>query len=145
MIANPALYQSFLAGEVFSLYMLIIAIIFWSQADYYRSLIANVKEPGLGVMLFAALSLFIGLFLVLTHNDWVFEPRVSVTILSWLFLMQSVAWLAAPIQMLKLIKRICSGKGYYLMLIVLATFGLILISKGFYLFIHLSGALPLHP
>jgi len=145
MVVNSALYQSFLAGEVFALYMLIMAIVFLSQADYYRSLIARVKEPGLSVMLFASLGLFIALFLVLTHNDWVFAPRVGVTILCWTFFVHSVAWLMAPVRMLALTKRICRGKGYYVMLFVLITLSLILISKGFYLFIHLSGALPLHP
>ena len=38
----------------------------------------------------------IGLFIVFSHNEWLFSPAVFVTLVGWSVIIQSVLWLVIP-------------------------------------------------
>jgi len=142
MLITTIPMQTFLLSQIFGLYMLTMAMILFIRADYYRPLIKKIKAPGIGIMLHASLGLLISLFLVLINNDWALEPRVFVTLLCWIFLIKSIAWLAAPVHMLKLAKRVCSGKGYYAVITIMMVIAIQMMMRAFYLYMHHGGVLP---
>jgi hypothetical protein len=135
--------HSFIFAQVFGLYFVIMAIILLSRADYYKAMIKKLKAPTAGGMLAASLWLFVSLFLVVMHNIWVVGPRTYITLICWLFFIRSVLWLAAPERMLHLLKKIWSGKGHYVVCVVMMLIGIYLMLRGFYLFVDDAGALPL--
>lgn len=135
--------HTFLFSQVFGLYFVILAIIFLSRAEYYRAMIPKLKAPAPGTAMIASLSLFIGLILVTVHNIWVFQPRVLVTILCWLFLIKSILWLAAPERMLKIAQKMWSSNGHYFCSVTMLVVGVFMMIRGFYLFMQSSGGFPM--
>jgi len=117
-------------------YLLSMVVILFVRADYYRSLIARIEEPGVIAMVTAAFSLLVALFLILLNNVWVFDTRVVVTVLCWLFLFNSILWLAVPVQMLNILKKICSGNGYFVMLGIMSLFAGQMLSIVAYCYLH---------
>lgn len=147
MIITTVSLQTFVLSQVFGLYLLIMALILFAQADYYRALIQEIKAPGISFMINASLGLLIGLFLIIIHTEWVFAPRVVVTILCWLFTIKCIAWLMAPVRMLDLTKRVCSGKGYYIAIGLMGFLAIQMTARAFYLYItlyaHNAATLPI--
>ncbi len=135
--------HSFLFSQVFGLYFVIMSIILISRADYYKTLIGKLKKPGVEMMMVASVSLFIGLFLVVTHNIWELKPRALVTFICWVFVIKSVFWLAIPERMLKILKKVWAGRGHYFVTVFVLLLGVYMMARGFYLFMADAGALPL--
>lgn len=129
-----SLFHSFMVAQVLGLYMLITAIILLSRANYYKELIQQLEYNNVAIWISASISLMLGIFLVIIHNIWVLEPRLLVTIICWIILIKSVLWLAIPEKMLELTKRCYSGSGYYITLVIMVIIGILILTKGFYLF-----------
>lgn len=135
--------QSFLLAVVFGLYFVIMAIVFLSRADYYKKLLAASKAPSAGTTMTTSLGLLVTLFFLTMHNFWGFNPRTGVTILCWLSVIYFVLWLAIPEAMHQRMKKIGSGKGYYVACTVMIFLGILVIMRSFYLVMEITGATPL--
>lgn len=145
MLIEAAALQELILSMGLGLYMLVMALIFFIRADYYRSLIMRTEVPGIGIMLTASLGFLIAIFFVLLHNIWVFDPRVAVTIACWMFLLNAVAWLVAPTRMLDIAKKVCSGSCYYILTTILLIFAAQILMRGVYLYASHSGLLAALP
>lgn len=130
-----SLFHSFILAQALGLFLLIMAIIMLSRAQYYKNLIQNLVLDNGVIFVGASFLLLLGLFFVIVHNIWVAEPRVIVTIISWLILIEAVLWLAIPEYMLELCKKIYAGPGYYIIAVIMTIIGLLVLTKGFYLFL----------
>jgi len=130
-----SLFHSFVLAQIFGLYMLIMAIVMLSRVNYYREVIQGIQPHTPIIPISAASGLMLGLFLVIIHNIWVMEPRVIVTLICWFILIKSVLWLAIPEHMLTWAKRTYAGSGYYIIAVIMAVLGILMMTKGFYLFI----------
>lgn len=137
MFTEAALIQEHMLNIGLGLYLLILVLVLFFRADYYRGLIAKMKEPGASGLLSGALSLLIGVFLVLTHNVWALESRFFVTFVCWAFLINAILWLAVPVLMMKIFKHVASGHGYYVVLLVMFVVGAQLISLAAFFYLHL--------
>jgi hypothetical protein len=128
--------DSFLLSQIFGLYCVILAIIMLSRAVFYRNLIAHM-DLKYGTFIVASLfGLLLGLLLVGMHNVWVFKPRVLITLFCWFILVNSILWLSMPERMLVQLKRLYSGKGYYILYSVILALGCTLISRGVFLYVE---------
>lgn len=136
MFTETALFQEHMLNIGLGLYLMILVLILLFRAHYYRALIAEMKEPGVSGMLSGALSLLVGVFLVLTHHVWVFEPLVFVTFVCWAFLINAILWLAVPVVMMKALKRVASGYGYYVVLFVMFAVSSQILSRVVYFYIQ---------
>lgn len=128
--------HSLLFSQVLGFYLLIMAIVMLARADYYRSLMVNLKECTLAILVGACFSLIIGIILVLTHNIWVWQPEVIITVVAWLILIKSILWLSIPETMMKWGSSWYKGWGYYATAIISGVLGIILLSHGIYLFLN---------
>ncbi len=92
-------------------------------------------EPERGTIVLAGLiGLLLGLFFVGVHNVWVLNPILFVTLLCWLVLIFSILLLSTPERMVGMIKRIFAGSGYYVLIMVMALSGFLLLIRGVYLY-----------
>ena len=121
-------------AEVIGLYLMITSIIMLSRADHYRAMIAKLKPTDPVIAIGASVTLFFSLFLVVMHNVWSYEPRTLVTVVSWLIVLKAVIWLASPEQMLGFLKKICKTRAYFVMNVLFALLGVIMLSRGYCLF-----------
>lgn len=128
-------FHSYILGQIFGLYLIIMAIIMLARARYYRDMIRNLKPVSGSVVFGATYGLLLGLFLITVHNHWVWEPDVIVTFLAWLILIKSILWLAYPEAMLRFAKKAYTGKSYYVIIGIAAILGILLMARGYYPFI----------
>src|SRR5262245_28025863 len=64
-------------------------------ASYVSMAAEFMKSPAL-LYLGAALGLLGGMALILTHNLWVADWRIIITLLGWVTLVDSISWLLFP-------------------------------------------------
>ncbi|NCT57315.1 MAG: hypothetical protein GW760_06375 [Legionella sp.] len=138
MFTETALVQEHMLNLGLGLYLMILVFVLFFRARYYRALITQMKEPGIEVLLSGALNLLVGVFLVLIHNVWVFEPRVFVTLMCWAYLINAILWLVIPVAMMKILKRLASGLGYYVVLFMMLLASIQIIMHVVYLYLHHS-------
>ena len=135
---------SFLLSQVLGLFMFILAIIVMMRLHYYRKLILQLKANNPVIILAGVLGVFIGIFLVLTHNIWVLKRIVWITCFSWAILLASILWLIETENMLALTKKICSGIGYYWVMVFLLVMGVLTIGRGVQLYIMTHVVATMH-
>lgn len=133
MLGSPL--HTYLLAQAFGLYFIILAIIFASRENYYRKMLQEQPYPS---FLSCSLSLFISILLVLVHNIWVFAPRVVVTLVCWGFFIRTILLISYPEYMSALIRKLCTGKGYYIGLALVGLLGIILLARGTMLFVALK-------
>lgn len=143
MFTDAALPQEYILHIGLGSYLIILGFVLLFRADYYRALIAKTKEPGTGSMLSAILHLLVGVFFVVMHNFWAFEPRVFVTLVCWAYLLNAILWLVVPVAMMNALKRVASGPGYYLMLLVMFIVGTQILTRVAYFYLHHEGGASL--
>ena len=135
------LFHSYVLSQVFGLYLLLMAVVLLSRATYYRILVQGMPAQSPGLLTSASYGLMLGLLLVVIHNNWVWEPRVFVTLIAWFILIKSLLWLAFPEKMLVYTKKAVASPFYYVIIAVMFIMGIIMLTKGFYLFIP-DGHIP---
>ncbi len=128
-------FHTIIFAQMFGLYLFIMAIIMLSKAQYYRTMISNVQAAGGNIVIAGAIGLMLGLFLVTVHNNWVWDSDVIITLFGWLILIKSILWLGFPECMLRCTKKVYDGPAYYIILVIVAILGIILMMKGFHAFV----------
>jgi len=103
-----------------------------SRADYYRNLINDTAANRPVIALNATLGLIIGLILFVINNIWIWQAEVIITIVGVLILVKSILWLAMPERMMSMTQKIYAGKGYYIVAVITAIIGILLMSHGYY-------------
>ncbi|RUR16118.1 hypothetical protein [Legionella septentrionalis] len=129
------MFHSVVLAQVLGLYFTVIAIILLSRKTYFQALVLEMRPDGAQMIVAAAFGFLLGLFIVVTHNIWVLEPRVLVTIIGWIILIKSLLWLALPERMVSVSKNMYSGPTYYVIAAIVLIVGLILLIKGFYFYV----------
>ena len=128
-------YYSFLLSQTFGAFLFIVAIIVMGRMYYYRKIILQLQPQDPFIPVAACFNLFMGIILVLTHNEWRLNSSTYVTAFCWLIFMNGLLWLAMPEQMLASTKKVCAGTGYYWMIVICLLLGVIFLGKGMELFI----------
>ncbi len=130
---NESIHTIFFAQAI-GLYLLIIAIVMLTRASYYQGILTHLKVGSSTVVVTAAFGLVLGILIVLTHNLWISESEVLITLVGWFLLIKSICWLSFPEFMVKMAHKMYSGWGYYAVAILAGVIGVILCAHGFYLF-----------
>ena len=111
-----------------------MAIILATRADYYRTMINSVNPHGFGVALSGFLGLLLGLFLVTIHSSWGGFAVDVMSLLFWFVLIKSILVLSFPEKVIAYSQKLYNGNGYYVMVIISAVLGIILMTNGYYLY-----------
>ena len=132
-MVNPY-FHSFVLSQVFGLYLVIMAIIFAARVHYYRKMMKSVKPNAFSVLLGGSLGLLMGLFLVTIHNFWNGFAVDLLSLLFWFILIKSILVLSFPERVIAYSQKLYSGHGYYVMVILSAILGIVLMANGYYLY-----------
>jgi len=101
--------------------MIVMSFWMWHKRNDVHSLVKKFsKYPSLLIVM-GPIVLIAGLFMVLSHNLWVGDWRVVITILAWLTLLKGLALIFAPEKALSFSKKWSSGAfsfGALVMLVV---------------------------
>lgn len=127
------LFHALIFPQILGLYLLIMAIIMLLRVDFYRTFLMDLEAHSGTIVIGSSFGLILGLMIVVMHNLWVLQPQILVTLIGWLIVIKSILWLTIPERMLVLTRRVYQGNGYYLVVLVAAAIGIILITRGFIL------------
>lgn len=124
---NTTLY-----AKVFGLYFVIMAVLMLAYPKRFEKHISGWNPNADYVFGLGALVMLIGLLVVNTHNIWVKDWRVFITLIGWLSLIKGVCLVACPGCIADNCKKFYKGNGYYITALVTLAIGGILCGAVFY-------------
>lgn len=87
---------SLFIARMFGLYILILAPILLFKRELFKRVMEDFSKNYAVLFLTGIFTLIIGLAIVLTHNIWVMNWTVIITIFGWAALIKGICFLAFP-------------------------------------------------
>ncbi|MGQ3890649.1 hypothetical protein [Legionella sp. CNM-4043-24] len=125
-------------GQVLGLFFVIMTAIMIARASHYRKLMQNLDPDSGLIAVSASISLIFGLILVVTHNIWLMDSDLLLTVVGWAVVIKAILWLALPERMTKVCQVVYAGNLYYVMALLIGVVGVLMLSHGYYLFMPRS-------
>jgi len=117
-------------AEIWGISLVVISLAFLIKEKHLKRLFAAIETED-NLFSWGVISLVIGLSMVLTHNVWVENWRVVITIFGWLSLLKGLFLLFSPEFMKGLAKKIESSPIMPFALLISVFVGLTLTYFGF--------------
>ncbi|CEG58214.1 hypothetical protein [Legionella fallonii] len=127
-------FHTFVLSQAFGIYLVIMAIIFACRAKYYKQMIQSINPNGPGILISGSLGLLIGLFLITIHNSWGLVVVDILSLFFWFIVISSLLLLSFPERVVACAKKVCGGRGYFILIVACALLGIILMTGGYYLY-----------
>ena len=126
---DASLFLARLIGPIF----VIVGIGLLLIGDRYRAVVDEVMWSHTLLYLFGAIALTGGLAIVLTHNVWVWDWPVIITIVGWLMIVRGSLRIVFPQQVEDLARKMVAGWSNILLIsgLLVITLGAFLCWKGF--------------
>lgn len=103
------------------------------NGTYYQKLFSDVQKDALALLLGGIIALVIGLIMVFTHNLWVAEWTVIITIFGWMSLIKGLSILLMPTIVLSITRFAGKIKGTMMIAgIFMFALGAVFIYFGFF-------------
>tara|TARA_B100000508_G_scaffold37782_1_gene29588 strand:+ start:9330 stop:9719 length:390 start_codon:yes stop_codon:yes gene_type:complete len=123
---------SLFLAQLFGLSLMIAAVSGLIRPKFIEGVIDDVRGNKALELLFGYVGVIAGLAIVLTHNNWVSDWRVIITIFGWGALIKGVMYLAAPKMIIDMGGSIYITPNRTKLVLVLAfALGAYLAAKGF--------------
>jgi hypothetical protein len=121
--------SNFLAN-IWGLSFIIIALSLLIYQENIKK-IFELAENKTNLFICGVLSLILGIAMVLSHNIWVSNWRIVITLLGWLILVRGIVLLFFPKICLNFLKKIKDNQNIPFALVAVVILGCILIYFGF--------------
>jgi hypothetical protein len=123
---------SIFLAKTIGLYLVIVSAAFILKANELKPVALDMVRNSSLVMFSGILALIFGILIVVSHNIWVMDWRVIITLLGWLALLKGVMRLFFPeFAMSKMKKCVENNASYTMMMLVTLFIGLVLLYFGF--------------
>ncbi|MCH9626538.1 MAG: hypothetical protein S4CHLAM2_01600 [Chlamydiales bacterium] len=123
---------SIFLARFFGLYFVIIGFFYLLRREFIRKAARQIFDQESLVILSAVISLIIGLLIVVSHNVWEFNWRVTITIIGYLTLLKGLMRFFVPHQTdKKMLIKLLSGDNPLYLGIVCLIIGFFLTYEGF--------------
>jgi hypothetical protein len=126
------MYISIFLAKAIGIYLIFISISFILHEKRLKGLMMNMmKNPAL-MLISGFIPLLIGILLVVTHNIWVMDWRVIITIAGWLALLKGMSIILFPEFLINWsIKWMNNKLAYYATFLFVFLMGAVLIYFGY--------------
>ncbi len=122
---------SIFLAQAFSIYLIVLGLAMLLKRKRFLLVVDELIASPASLFIVAVLTLILGIILVLSHNIWVANWPVVITILSWLTLLAGVFRTFFPELIIKFAKNIHHMGFYYTVSIVSLALGGYLGCLGF--------------
>ena len=123
---------SIFLAKTIGLYLVIVSAAFILKANELKPVALDMVRNSSLVMFSGILALIFGILIVVSHNIWVMDWRVIITLLGWLALLKGVMRLFFPeFAMSKMKKCVENNASYTMMMLITLFIGLVLLYFGF--------------
>ena len=123
---------SIILAQILSLYLIILSVAMLANKHYYQDAMISMLQNSGVMFLTAIITLLLGILLVVFHNIWVLDWRVTITILAWLALLKGVLRILFPKMIQKWSSNIQNNCVYNSSLGICLVLGVYLACKGFF-------------
>ncbi len=118
-------------AQAFGLYFLVMGVAFVVNRKQMLQIVSEIQPVSYVSLLAGIVTLILGILLVLSHNVWVADWRVGITILAWLTFIKGTLLLTFPGYLYKCSSKVLSEKTYIIYAILLWLLAAFFICKGF--------------
>jgi uncharacterized membrane protein YczE len=118
-------------AQVIGCYLFLISLAMLVHQQRFKKTMNEFLGSHALVALSGGMSLVIGLLIVISHNIWVSQWPVVVTIVGWVILLQALMRIFFPDAFVKMMKDMMAKTGYLLMSWIWLLVGIYLIWAGF--------------
>ena len=123
---------SIFLARFFGLYLIVMGFFCLFRRDYMRRAAEQIFEQESLIIITALINLIIGLLVVLVHNRWEFNWRVTITIIGYLAIIKALARFFLPKKADKmLVVRFARGDNPIYIGIICLILGFFLTYEGF--------------
>lgn len=122
---------SILLAKVIGIFLTVISLAFIINKKTIKILFEWISNEAT-LLITGFFSLFIGLFMVLSHNIWTSDFRVIITIFGWGAVLKGFCRIFFPKKSLKIIKKFKKGNKLSFFIFFIFIIGIYLIYSGFY-------------
>ncbi len=123
---------SIFLGRFFGLYLIISGFFYLTQGDFIRKAVSEFFKNGALLTISGVINVIVGLLVVLSHNVWMSNWMVIITIIGWLALIKGILRFFFPFSGKKFYEKLCSKNGTVYIGIIALIFGFFLTYKGFF-------------
>ena len=122
---------SIFLAKAFSIYLVVMSLAMLTRKKEFRQYIDEFSKNK-GLILFAsAFVLILGILLVLTHNIWMADWRVLITLLAWMTFIKALVYLFYPNYLIGIAVHYKKESFYYITAVLTLIVGLYLGYIGF--------------
>ena len=124
---------SLFIAKMFGLYIIILALILLFKRGLFKRVMEDFSRNYAVLFLTGIFTIFIGLAIILTHNIWVKNWTVIITIFGWMALIKGIWLLAFPETVSKFSDLYTRGKALPIVHAIIALLvGIYLTYMGFF-------------
>lgn len=118
-------------AKFFGIYLIILGLALFFNKKYWRLGMEELLQNSALPILMGMVTLVFGVLLVTSHNIWVADWRIVITLLAWLIFIHGTLRLWFP-EFIYKVGRILFSRGLYYMIIIMLGLGLFLGYHGFF-------------
>lgn len=126
------MFTSIFLAKALGIYLVFLSVAFIFCEARLKALILDMLNKPAAMLMGGFVALIIGILLVVSHNVWVADWRVLVTIIGWMALLKGATIILFPDFMIKMSMKWVENKTlYYITFLFTFIVGLILLYYGF--------------
>jgi len=123
---------SIFLAKTLGIYLLVISLSFLINQKSLRPPILEMIGSPAFMLLTGFIALIIGILLIVSHNIWVMDWRIIITIIGWLAFIKGITRLVFPEYVVKTTKKWVENDGvYYTTFVITLILGIILFYLGY--------------
>lgn len=108
------MHLSVALAQIFGMFYVILGLAMLFNTNYYRKLYADFFKNPPALLLWGILALFVGIFIILFHNYWVYSWETIITVIGWCALIEGVVLLLSPQQLEVITSGLLKKTGFVL-------------------------------
>lgn len=103
--------RSVFLSKALGIYLLVVSVCMLINMPYFFVRVQLLMHDPNAMFITGFMTLILGILMVLSHNIWLWNWRVLVTIVSWLTFLKGVSVLACPTYLIDLSASVTAGSG----------------------------------
>ncbi|MBA3813841.1 MAG: hypothetical protein H0X26_05040 [Alphaproteobacteria bacterium] len=124
--------NSIFLAKALGIYLIFISMTFVLCEKRLKDLILDMTKNSALMLVAGFMGLIVGILLVVSHNHWVKDWRVIITVVGWMALLKGMSLILFPDLIVKMSKQWINNKfAYYTTFLLSFLIGVILIYFGY--------------
>lgn len=122
---------SFFLAKLLGWYLLILSVVMLVRKDVIKAVFKGILAQESLIFVLGTFTTLLGLLLVLTHNLWIFNWPVAITIFGWMTLIGGIMRMSNPAKVAKMGRHFVESSSYMTFSIITLAFSLFLLYEAY--------------